>query len=105
MLFELGVIVGGCVAHMLLSGADTCKKVSHKGIDMSDCPKEKSNTEKTEDYFLSMPVEYQQRYIERNLDLREYSYMFGTDKYKNAKTAAYIASKTGKTFDNDNKVY
>lgn len=106
MIFELGVIFGGCVAHMILSGAEAHnKKVSHKGINMSDCPKEKSNVEKTEDYFLSMPTEYQLRYVERNLDLKEYSYMFTGDKYQNARAAAYVASKTGKTFNNDNKVY
>ena len=105
MIFEIGVIVGGCVAHMILSGAEAHKKVTHKGINMSDCPKEKSNVEKTEDYFLSMPTEYQLRYVERNLDLKEYSYMFTGDKYQNARAAAYVASKTGKTFNNDNKVY
>ena len=101
MLFEIGVIVGGCVAHMLLSNGQTSvKKESKPDINTRDLYEKE-----TYEYFTKLPVSAQEHYFSYNLDLKDYANELTTDKYINAKVAARIARRMDKSFTNIDKRY
>lgn len=100
MLFEIGVIVGGCVAHMMLSGSKAYNSVKKESVNTRDL-----HEKETYEYFTKLPVSAQEHYFSYNLDLKDYANELTTDKYINAKVAARIARRMDKSFTNIDKRY
>ena len=103
MIFELGVIIGGCVAHMMLSGAETYNAV--KGESKPTTNSRKQHEQETFEYFNNLSLSAQEAYFRDNLDLKEYDYLLTDNKWFNAKHAAEIAYRKDKSFNNINKRY
>ena len=100
MLFEIGVIVGGCVAHMMLSGGKSNTSVKKESVNTRDL-----HEQETYEYFTKLPVSAQEHYFDYNLDLKDYRNELTTDKYVNAKVASRIARRMDKSFNNIEKRY
>lgn len=98
-----GVIVVGTAIYGILNGG--YKEVEQKKTSNKDS-KEKDYYQETYDYFMSLPLEYQHKYIEDNLDLRYYKDELIYDtKESTARQVARRADRLGKTFNDRFKVY
>ena len=105
MLLEGMVILTGSIAYMVLSNSkdktpsNTKETPEHPDKHVTD----------TYEYFYNLTLDEQRRYFSDNLDLLYYkhdkSVGFTQSVYFNAKHAAEIARRTGKCFNNKNKVY
>lgn len=105
MLLEIGVIIGGSIAYMVLSNSkDKTPRDNNQTRE-----NESSHVTDTYEYFYNLTLDEQRRYFSDNLDLLYYkhdtSIGFTESVYFNAKHAAEIARRTGKEFTNINKVY
>ena len=102
-----GIIIGGSAVYMALGG----NSEHNTNDETNKCAinRAKSNEELTYDYFNSLSLEQQEKYFNDNLDLRYYKEDsicgFTNDKYYNATHAKEISRRTGKVFNNINKVY
>lgn len=94
-----GIIIGGSIICMMFKD-DTKEYTDTEKI---------SNEEETFKYFGNLPLEYQEKYFNDNLDLRYYkddlTVGFTNNRYLNALHAAEISKRTGKVFNNINKTY
>ena len=95
------VIVAGSALYVAFNGNET--QNSQEKIS------ENENEKLTEKYFSTLTLDEQEKYFNDNLDLRYYkddsSCGLTNDKYYNAKHAAEIARRTGKSFTNKYKSY
>lgn len=102
MLLGSAMILGGCIAFMLLNDKtprdnnQTREKPNDDGTSIYDS---------TFIYWADLPLQYQFKYMEQNLDLQQYQYLLTNNGYINAKKVANIAEKLGKEFVNINKIY
>lgn len=99
-IFWGSVVIFGSIAYGVMKGDTRTTYVDKKKV---------SNEEETFKYFGNLPLEYQEKYFNNNLDLKSYkndsSVGFTDNKYLNAKHAAEISKRTGKKFNNINKTY
>ena len=108
-LFYIGIIIGGSVVYMALGGADSTNSNTNDEVNKCAANRANSNEELTYDYFSELSLEQQERYFNDNLDLKYYkddsTCGFTNDRYYNAIHAKEISRRTGKVFNNINKVY
>ena len=104
-----GIIIGGSVVYMALGDADSTKHNTNEEVNKCAVNRAKNNEELTYDYFNKLSLEQQERYFNDNLDLKYYkedsTCGFTNDKYYNSIHAKEISRRTGKAFNNINKVY
>ena len=110
-IFYIGTIIGGSAVYMALGGADSTNNNTNDNNEVNKCSinRANNNEELTYDYFNNLTLEQQERYFNDNLDLKYYkedsTCGFTNDRYYNAIHAKEISRRTGKEFNNINKVY
>ncbi len=92
------IIAAGSLAYIILS--DEQKITPNKEQQYT-----KSNYDKTLEYFLSLPLGYQEAYVKYNLDLQEIAEELTDNPYLNAHKVARLAEKRGKSYTNINRRY
>ena len=100
MLIWGSIIILGSISYMILNDGEEKEKEI-----IEEVKEEIDNYDKTYLYFSNLSLSDQKKYMEYNLDLRDYKDILTDNRYFNAKKVANISEKLGKEFTNINKKY
>lgn len=97
MLLWGSIIILGSMAYMIMNDTDT----NVKDVTTNEEVEEVSLYSKTYLYWCNLPLEYQKKYMDYNVYLKEHEYKLTDNIYFNARLVAGISEKLGKEFTND----